>query len=174
MFPIFHIALPLIFTEIPQVKKLKINRLALIIGSMLPDLIDKPLLFLGFGPGRYLSHNLLFVLISFFTLFLLTKKNKGVSIPFLFGVSIHLILDVPYVPFFFPFILYEDIIISEPVLFWIEAYLTKPLIQITEIAGVIFFISIMIRNRLYSMKDISLYFKGKELPRQMELTSENN
>ena len=172
MFPIFHIALPLILTEIPQVKRLKINRFALVIGSLLPDLIDKPLLLLGFGPGRYLSHNLLFVLISFFTLFLLTKKNKRVSFPFLFGVSIHLLLDIPYVPFFFPFILYEDIIIGEPIVFWIEAYLTKPLIQITEIAGVIFFIIILIRNRLFSTKDIFLYFKGIQLPRKLELRDE--
>ena len=172
MFPIFHVALPLIFTEIPRIKKLQFNRFALLIGSVLPDLIDKPLLLLGFGTGRYFSHNLLFVLISFFALFLLTKKNKGVALPFLFGVSIHLILDLPYVPFFFPFILYEDIIISEPVLFWIEAYLTKPLIQITEIAGVIFFAYILIKNRLYNTKDILLYFKGDYLPGKLELRNE--
>ncbi len=161
MFPIFHIALPLIFTEIPRIKKLKFNRFALLIGSVLPDLIDKPLLLLGFGTGRYFSHNLLFVLISFFTLFLLTKKNIRMSLPFLCGVSIHLILDIPYVPFFYPFILYEDILIGEPILFWMEAYLTKPLIQITEIAGVIFFAYILIKNKLYHLKEIKDYLKGK-------------
>ncbi|KKM72286.1 hypothetical protein LCGC14_1422010 [marine sediment metagenome] len=174
MFPIFHVALPLIFTEIPRIKKLQFNRFALLIGSILPDLIDKPLLLLGFGTGRYFSHNLLFVLISFFTLFLLSKKNLGMSLPFLCGVSIHLILDIPYVPFFYPFILYEDILIGEPILFWMEAYLTKPLIQITEIAGVIFFAYILIKNRLYNTKDILLYFKGNHLQRKLELRNENN
>ncbi len=41
MFLLFHIALPLLIFEIPYIKdNFKINRLALIIGAVISDLID--------------------------------------------------------------------------------------------------------------------------------------
>ncbi|KKN06729.1 hypothetical protein LCGC14_1074310 [marine sediment metagenome] len=126
------------------------------------------MLFLGFGTGRYLSHNLTFVLVSFFILFLSTKRNLKVSLPFLLGLIIHLLLDIPYVPFFFPFISYEWVVIDEPLLFWIDALLTKPIIQITEIAGVVFLVFILIKNKLYHLKEIKVYLKGEGLSIQHE------
>ena len=169
MFLIFHIALPLTFTEIPQIKKLQINRFALVIGSLLPDLIDKPLFLLGFGTGRFFTHNLLFVLMSFLVLHFSTKQNLKISFPFLFGVIMHLLLDIPYVPFFYPFISYEFIVIKEPFWYWFRALFTNPVVLITEVTGVILFILILIRNRLYSTKDILSYLKGNHLPRKLQL-----
>ncbi len=160
MFLIFHIALPLIFTEIPLIKKLKVNKFALIIGSLLPDLIDKPLLLLGFGPGRFFAHNLMFVLISFLIIHFSTKRNLRISVPFLFGVIMHLILDIPEVPFFYPFISYEFIMLEEPLRNWFIALFTRPLNLITEVTGIVFFILILIRNRLYNKKEILSYLKG--------------
>ncbi len=155
-------ALPLILTEIPQIKELKFNRFTLLIGSILPDIIDKSIMLLGFGTGRSFSHNLLFIWISFFVLFLSSKRNLKVSLPFLLGLNIHLILDLPYVPFFYPFISYEWVVVDAPILFWINALFTNPIVQITEIMGIIFLVFILIKNKLYHLKNIKVYLKAGE------------
>jgi len=162
------VAFPLILTEIPSIKRLKPNRFALLIGSILPDVIDKPFVLLGIGTGRYFSHNLLFVLVSFIVIILSTKKNLRVSFPFLCGLTAHLLLDIPYVPFFYPFISYEGVIIDEPLLWWIDALFTNPIIQITEIAGVVSLVFILIKNKLYHLKEIKEYLKGEGLSIQHE------
>lgn len=163
MYPIFHVALPLIFTEIPKIKNLRPNRFTLIIGTLLPDIIDKALFLLGLGNGRLFSHNLLFVGISFLILFLFTKKNLRVSLPFLLGLVAHLLMDMPHVPFFYPFLSYEFVSIEEPFWFWIRTLFTNPLVIITEITGLIFLFFILIKNRLYHLKEIKDYLKGEDL-----------
>ena len=161
MYPIFHAALPLIFTEIPQIKKLKINRYSLLIGSLLPDIVDKPLFLLGFGNGRFFSHNLLFVIISFLIVYFSSRKNKTISFSFLAGLFFHLILDIPYVPLFYPFIAYEFRFVEEPLLYWIKQLWTNPIVLITETIGLLFIIFILIKNKLYHMKEISDYLRGQ-------------
>jgi len=160
MYPIFHATLPLIFTEIPQIKKLKINRYSLLIGSLLPDIIDKPLFLLGFGNGRFLSHNLLFIIISFLIVYFSSRKNKSISFPFLAGLIFHLILDLPYVPLFYPFISYDFHFVEKPLLYWIKQLWTNPIVMITEITGILFMIFILIKNKLYHMNQISDYLRG--------------
>ncbi|MFX1502575.1 MAG: metal-dependent hydrolase [Promethearchaeota archaeon] len=160
IYPIFHVALPLIITEVPSIKKLKINKYSLIIGSLLSDIIDKPLFLLGFGNGRFFSHNLLFVVISFLIVHFFSKKNKSISFPFFIGLIFHLILDLPNVPFFYPFINYDFGVVEEPLLFWIRQLWTEPLVMITEGFGVLFIIYILIKNKLYYIDLISDYLKG--------------
>ncbi|MFX1323292.1 MAG: metal-dependent hydrolase [Promethearchaeota archaeon] len=150
----------MIIFEIPQIKKFNLNRYSLIIGSLLPDLIDKPLLFLGLGAGRFLSHSLIAIFIIFLIVFGITKGNKKVSLPLLIGMIFHVILDLPNVPLLFPFISYEYIIIEDPFSVWITALLTNPLVIITEITGILFIVFILIRNKLYHIKDITDYLKG--------------
>ncbi|MFW9972897.1 MAG: metal-dependent hydrolase [Candidatus Odinarchaeota archaeon] len=157
---IFHVALPLILAEIPPIKKFKINKISLIIGSLIPDIIDKPLLFLGLGVGRSFSHSLLFLIISFLIVYFSSKKNKSVSIPFLVGISIHLILDLPDIPYFYPFVLYDFPTPDNPVLYWFYKMLTDPIIILTETSGVFFIIFIVINNKLYHISNISNYLKG--------------
>jgi len=127
---------------------------------LLPDIIDKPIFLLGFGTGRYLSHNLLFALVSFFALFLLTKKNLKISLPFLIGIFSHFILDIPYVPFFYPFISYDWLVIDEPLLYWFTSMFTNPVVIITEITGVIIFTYILLKNKLFRYSVILDYLKG--------------
>ncbi len=158
----------MVLTEIPQIKKLKPNRFALLIGSILPDVIDKPFVLLGIGTGRYFSHNLLFVLVSFIVIFLSTKRNLRVSLPFLCGLTTHLLLDIPYVPFFYPFISYEWVVIDDVILFWFDALFTNPFVIITEIAGVVSLVFILIKNKLYHRKEIMDYLKGEGLSIQHE------
>ena len=66
----------------------------LLIGSMFPDIIDKPLEFLGFRDGRSIGHTLLvflfFLLIGFY-LYLNHKKTWILAIAI--GIFTHLILD---------------------------------------------------------------------------------
>ena len=103
MFPIFHIAVPLILLEIPYIKnRYKFNRIALVIGALLPDIIDKTLMLFKLSSGRGISHTLLFVVVSFIIVHLLVKRNYFISFPFLIGTLSHLILDLPEIPLFFP------------------------------------------------------------------------
>jgi len=160
IFPIFHVALPLIIFEIPYLKKnYRINRLSLIIGSLLPDFIDKPLELLGISSGRGYFHNLLFAGISFAIVYILSKKNNAISFPFLFGIIIHLLLDMP-IPIFYPFIQYEFVPIHKnPVEYWANN-LTKSIIYLlSEIIGIIIIIFIIINNKLYSKSKILSYLR---------------
>ena len=145
--------------EIPIIKKYKINRWALIIGSLLPDIIDKPILLLGLGNGRFFSHNLLFIIISFLLVFLISKRNLEISFPFLIGLAIHLILDLPYVPLFYPFITYNFKTVEEPLKYWFNALFTNPIVLTTEIIGFAILIFILIHNKLYHTEDIKNYLK---------------
>ena len=153
-------ALPLFISEIPVIKKLEIKRFSLIIGSLFPDIIDKPLSLLGLGTGRLLSHNLFFILIAFLILFIFTKRNLRISVPFLVGMSIHLILDIPKVPLFYPLISYDFLFLEEPLFFWFSQLFSDPVVIMTELIGVAILIFIVINNKLYNRKDINEYLKG--------------
>ncbi len=135
------------------------NRLVLIIGSMLPDVIDKSILFLRIGSGRGLSHTLLFVFLISGFLFLITKGNRTVSISFLIGLIFHLLLDLPDIPIFYPFIPYDFTMVHDPFPLWIHTLLTEPKVYITEILGSIILIFIVINNKLYTVKDFTNYLK---------------
>jgi len=160
IFLLFHIAVPLILVEVPYIKSnFRINRWALIIGSLFPDIVDKTLAFLNLGFGRGISHSLLMMGLSFFLLFLITKGNKAISYPFLMGFIAHLVLDLPHIPLFYPFISYDFIYLEDPIGFWLETLFTNPVIYITEIIGAILLLYIMIHNKLYKISDIFEYLK---------------
>jgi len=161
MFPIFHVAVPLILFELPLVKKrFEFNRFALIVGSLFPDIVDKSLLFLNLGSGRGISHTILFITISFLFLHFITKGRKSISIPFFVGMIIHLILDLPEVPLFYPFVMYDFIMIDDPIGLWLYTLFNNPVVYLTEITGVLIFIFIVINNKLYSIKEITNYLKS--------------
>ncbi|MFO8018026.1 MAG: metal-dependent hydrolase [Promethearchaeia archaeon] len=163
MFPLFHIAVPLVLFELPPIKRrLKVNRFALILGAFLPDIIDKFLLLLKISSGRGISHTLLFVGIVSLIAFFISKKNLAISIPFLSGNIIHLILDLPYVPLFYPFIPYDFSMVENPIGGWFYSLLHNPLIYGTELAGLGILIFIMVSNKLYSFNHIITYLKTQE------------
>lgn len=161
IFPIFHIAIPLIITEIKFIKQLKINRFYLLIGSILPDIIDKPIAIFGLGSGRSFSHNIFFILISFLLLFFISKRNLNISLSFLLGLIFHILLDLPYIPLFYPFIPYDSIIIDDPLSYYVQKILTDPVVIITELTGIVILIIIVFRNKLYDFQKIIIYFKGE-------------
>ena len=152
--------MPLLLTEIPRLKQLKLNRISLIIGALISDIIDKSLFLLGLGEGRMLSHNLLFVIVSILIVHIIFKGNKSISFPFMIGLISHIILDLPDVPLFYPFISYDFYYIEEPLIYWLRKLWTDPIVIITEISGIFFIIYIIISNKLYHKNDIFNYLKG--------------
>ncbi|TES95143.1 MAG: metal-dependent hydrolase [Promethearchaeota archaeon] len=155
IFLIFHVAIPLIIFELPLIKKrFKFNRLALIIGSLFPDIIDKSMLFLNLGSGRGISHTILFILLSFTVLHMAAKRKSFISLPFLIGMVTHLILDLPEVPLFFPFIEYDFLMIEDPLSYWFYKLFNDPLVYLTEIGGILILLLILVGNKLSSVKDI--------------------
>jgi membrane-bound metal-dependent hydrolase YbcI (DUF457 family) len=158
MFLLFHVAIPLLVFEIPRVKSfLNFNRLALIIGALLPDLIDKPILLLSLGSGRGFSHSLLFVVILYLSVFLIMKRKTIIANSLAIGVLFHLLLDLPGVPLFAPFIQYNFEIIEDPIRYWINKLFTDPLIQSTEIFGLSSLLFILFQNKLFKFKKIFHY-----------------
>jgi hypothetical protein len=150
----------LLIFEIPQVKySYKVNRIALIVGSLFPDLIDKPLEIIGLSSGKGYFHTLTLGIICFLILFLISKFNTSISFPFFIGFLLHLLLDIP-VPFFYPFLPYDFVEIQEtPISFWYEKIFAFPFILLTEITGLIILLFILIRNRLFNFSKILGYLK---------------
>jgi hypothetical protein len=112
------------------------------------------MLFLNLGSGRGISHTILFIVLSFIILHIATKGKSYISLPFLIGMVIHLVLDLPEVPLFFPFITYDFTIIEDPLWYWIYKLFNDPLVYLTEIGGILIFIFILVGNKLFSVKDI--------------------
>lgn len=159
MFLFFHIAIPLLLFEITFINnRIKVNRFALLIGAVIPDLLDKPLLLIGLGTGRDFAHSLLFVLISTFLVILIQKyynrkKNLNEFVftnSYLIGITIHLILDLPNIPFFYPFISYPYLVEDNILSAWLYNLFTDPIIFSTEIFGVIVILFTIYRNKLYN------------------------
>lgn len=110
--------------------------------------------------GRSFSHSLLFLFVSFLIVHFVTKRNKSISLALFTGITAHMILDLPDVPFFYPFISYEFPIVEEPILYWFIKLFTDPFTLITEITGILFIGYIVINNKLYQRNDLSNYLKG--------------
>ncbi len=162
MFILFHIFIPLlsleIFIRFNKSKDEFLHRFSLIIGSILPDLIDKPLSFISedFG-GRGYAHTLIFLLFVTILTHLLRKDNK-ITISLLMGLIFHLILDLPNIPLFWPF---QEINLYNFELYsWIETLLHNPLIFFTELFSFIGLIIISIRYKIIFNQKI---INGKNL-----------
>jgi hypothetical protein len=169
-FLIFHIAAPLLIFELPLIKrKFEFNRFALIIGSLFPDIVDKSLLFMNLGVGRGISHTILFILISFVFLHLIVKRKMNISFTFLLGLIFHLMLDLPEVPLFYPFIAYDFIVVEEPIGLWLYKLFNDPRVYLTEIAGISILLFILINNRLFNRKDLVRFLK-----RNTDLVTQQN
>lgn len=126
---------------------------------MFPDIMDKSMLFLQSGSGRGYFHSLFFIILCFGFLFLITRGNKSISFSFFIGTLFHLLLDLPAIPLFYPFIEYDEVIVKDPIPLWINTLLTDPIVQLTEIAGGIILIYIFINYRLYKSKELIRYLK---------------
>ena len=83
MYPLGHIGITLLLSRIVSERfRISFDTRLIIIASMLPDILDKPLGILGIGGGRFIFHSLAFVVLLYFV------RNE-----LFFGSAIHLILD---------------------------------------------------------------------------------
>ncbi len=126
---------------------------------MFPDIMDKTLLFLQLGSGRDYFHSIFILLLCFGILFFITRGNKSISFSFFIGTLFHLLLDLPAIPLFYPFVEYDKVIVKEPIPLWINTLLTDPIVQLTEIAGGIILLYVLINNRLYKSGELVMYLK---------------
>ncbi len=135
----------------------------LLIGSLLPDIIDKPLGLLLLrdilGNGRIFCHTLLFLIfITTIGLYLYFNRRKTGFLVLSFGIFTHLILDTLWRspqtllwPLFgLSFETYEPVALSDWLQRLFKGLLAFPLIGIPELIGaviVIWFIYVLIRRR---------------------------
>jgi inner membrane protein len=84
------------FSEIIGLKSLAkfLDIRLLILGSLFPDILDKPLSFLGFGDGRSITHTLLItVIVLLASLIIFRRYKKTWLLAIAFGMIAHIILD---------------------------------------------------------------------------------
>ena len=150
MFPLFHIFFPLFILELiiplKKYKLEKIQRFWLIMGSILPDLIDKPIsLITKTVSGRGIAHTPIFLISLLFIVFIL-NRNKWLSLSLGFGMVFHLLLDIPEVPWLWPIItlgMYNFDLES-----WLYTILHDPLIISTEIISLVGLVGIVISYKI--------------------------
>lgn len=87
---------------------LSLSLFIVLIGSLMPDIIDKTLFLLGLtNTGRFIGHTL-FLGIIFSLIVHLILRKKIISASLLFGYWFHLFEDVMgFVPWFYPFVNYD-------------------------------------------------------------------
>jgi len=128
MYPLAHIGIALLLGKLLK-RRLKLKDMRLVaLGSMLPDIIDKPLTILGVGSGRFVAHSLLF------TIFVsLLSREVG------FGCVNHLLLDriweEPKV-LFLPFLGIPPTV-HHTIYDFIRILLTDRTVQLGEVVGTI-------------------------------------
>ena len=134
----------------------------LLIGSLLPDIIDKSFgqIFFRetFSNGRILGHTLLFTLvIALIGLYLYLHSHKNGLLVLSFGTFVHLILDEMWClpkTLFWPFFgfAFERVDLTDYIISLLHTLLTVPKIYITELIGIAvliwFAISLIYRKKL--------------------------
>lgn len=68
----------------------------LLLGAMLPDLVDKPLCLLAGWPPRGIAHSAVVLAIGFYLLFRLMPRHRILLAAVAAGAAFHLIEDWPY------------------------------------------------------------------------------
>lgn len=155
MFPIFHVFLPVFMWEVWELlsskKKLKnapVYRFWLIIGAILPDLVDKPLsiLFPTIFSGRGIAHAP-FIIVIFCGILYFLAKRKDMVISLGIGMIFHLLLDLPgNIPWFWPFVEYP--ILPADIDSYFYTLLHNPLIITTELIGLVGGIMILWKHHI--------------------------
>lgn len=103
MYPLGHIGIALLLAVL-----FSMPAAFVVIGVLLPDIVDKLFFTTGFLPcGRSLGHNLIFgPIIGLVTL--AVTRNVKFALAIFFGAYLHLIGDLrDFIPWFYPFVEYE-------------------------------------------------------------------
>lgn len=159
MYPLFHVFFPLACVIAARLDiRLKLDRLSLAIALILPDLIDKTLMWTIGTTGRDWAHCLLFVGIAGVPFVL--ARRLAIARSIWLGCLIHLLLDLPYVPWLFPFVQY-NFPFHEYSNFWdyFMIGLSQPIVWSTELIGLACLIWLIVRYRLTSISRIKAFLK---------------
>ena len=139
-----------------------------ITGSILPDIIDKPLGFFLFNNGRIYSHTLLFAVLIFTAgLCLALSHRKKWLLGLSFGIFIHLILDFIWLnpqTFLWPFqgLYFPSYDNSNWLADIFQGLFNNPLIYIPEITGLL--ITAAFTWKLVHGKYLLRFIKYGEMP----------
>jgi len=130
----------------------------ILLGSLLPDIVDKPLGRIIFGAvianGRIFLHTLIFLVMTILLgLFIYRWKNSLWGFCIAFGVLMHLVMDAMWmdpITLFWPFIsptfgkgpgiAFLDIVRS-----WLHTLLVEPRVFLPELAGLAILLIFMVR-----------------------------
>ncbi len=172
LYPFSHVFFPIALFVLTSVDiKLKINRLAFSIALMLPDLVDKLLMWTVGTTGRSWAHNLLFVVLAGMPFLLAHRTSLAYGV--WFGSLIHLVLDIPFVPWFFPFISYNLWGASPPDYaggFW-EYFANgfkQPIVCFTELGGIMCLVWLLWKYKLLSKAGLNSFFRNISLVKMEE------
>ena len=134
-----------------------VNIRLLLIGSLLPDIIDKPIgqFFFReyFSNGRIVGHTLLFlVLITIIGLFLYKSRNSTWLLVLSFGTFVHLILDAMWLTpqtLFWPLygFTFEKIDLGSWIPDIFRALTSNPLVYLPELMGFVLIVWLMWRQQ---------------------------
>jgi membrane-bound metal-dependent hydrolase YbcI (DUF457 family) len=150
----------------------KVDMRVLLVGSLLPDIIDKPLgqllLRETLSNGRIFCHTLLFfMIIALAGLYLYRNKGKDWGIVLSFGIFTHLILDEMWrAPKTLLWPIYGFAFSKADLTGWIHnillALFTDPAVYVPELVGVV--ILIWFAALLIYRRRISTFFRNGQVP----------
>lgn len=162
MMPLGHVGIPLFVLLFKDDMDFDVR--LLVLGGLLPDIIDKPLghLILPENNGRIFAHTLLFAVMVLISAMIWRRL-----VPLSLGVSGHLLLDGMFLeprsalwPLFggFPSTDYD-------VIDWIHAYL-EPYVIAEEVAGLLIILAVAWRFRLFRWANIrQIFMSGRTASR---------
>jgi hypothetical protein len=111
MYPFGHLGFTLAFFHSSSSLREKINTGALLLGALLPDIIDKSFGQFVFQHGRFIGHSIVIGSILCFTTGILLKflnKDSHIAVSLLCGWSAHLIEDSGgFLPLLYPLVQYN-------------------------------------------------------------------
>ena len=111
MYPFGHLGFTLAFFHSSSSLREKINTGALLLGALLPDIIDKSFGQFVFQHGRFVGHSFVIGSIMYFSVGILLKsfgKDNRLASSLYFGWIAHLIEDSGgFLPLFYPIIQYD-------------------------------------------------------------------
>ena len=142
---------------------LSIDYRFIVLGALLPDIIDKPLgliLLPGLGNGRTILHTLLFLLCTLLAAFVIYRRQRVLwGFYITFGVLMHFLMDAIWNdpvtfcwPFLGPFAAYPGTTFFLALQRWLQTLTSEPGVYLPEIAGFIillwFALKLIVRKRV--------------------------
>jgi hypothetical protein len=160
MYVFAHVGLALgAFYVIGRISSRKVSTIdirLLVIGSMLPDIIDKPLAFIGAAAGRGYAHTVAFFLITMAAGVYYAKNELS------YGVASHLLLDGMWLNpavLFWPVAGKTVLTTQYDVAFYWNQLLENRYIQVTEVIGALILLGVIWHFSLYKREHLSVLLK---------------